>query len=279
LKGKYPAIFENITYGREAKRLFDDANRMLDDIISRNLLQANAVIGLYPANSVGDDIEVYLDDTREELLAVFHTLRQQIKKTIDMPYLALSDFIAPKDSGIIDYIGCFAVTTGIGIEEIIKKYEKDHDDYSVITVKAIADRLAEAFAEKMHELVRKEYWGYSKDENFDNDSLIREEYAGIRPAPGYPAQPDHTEKRILFELLDAENKAGIVLTESFAMYPASSVSGLYISHPDSKYFNVGKLDKDQVEEYAERKTMSVDEVEKWLAPILGYEVTEKAAIK
>jgi 5-methyltetrahydrofolate--homocysteine methyltransferase len=279
LKGKYPAIFENITYGREAKRLFDDANRMLDDIISRNLLQANAVIGLYPANSVGDDIEVYLDDTREELLAVFHTLRQQIKKTIDMPYLALSDFIAPKDSGIIDYIGCFAVTTGIGIEEIIEKYEKDHDDYSVITVKAIADRLAEAFAEKMHELVRKEYWGYSKDENFDNDSLIREEYAGIRPAPGYPAQPDHTEKRILFELLDAENKAGIVLTESFAMYPASSVSGLYISHPDSKYFNVGKLDKDQVEEYAERKTMSVDEVEKWLAPILGYEVTEKAAIK
>ncbi len=279
LKGKYPAIFDNITYGKEAKRLFDDANNMLDEIISGNLLRANGVIGLYPANSVGDDIELYLDDSGEEVLAVFHMLRQQAKKTSDMAYLSLSDFIAPKDSGVIDYIGGFAVTAGIGIEELIKKYEKEHDDYSIIMVKALADRLAEAFTEKMHELVRKEYWGYSKEENFDNIALIREEYPGIRPAPGYPAQPDHTEKRVLFDLLDAENKSGIILTESYAMYPASSVSGLYIAHPEAKYFNVGKIDKDQVEDYASRKGMSLEDTERWLAPALGYEIGEKAVVK
>jgi len=169
------------------------------------------------------------------------------------PYLSLADFIAPKDSGIIDYIGGFAVTTGIGIEEIINKYEIEHDDYSIIMVKALADRLAEAFAEKMHELVRKEYWGYSKEENLDNAALVREEYPGIRPAPGYPAQPDHTEKKVLFDLLDAENNTGITLTENYAMYPASSVSGLYISHPESRYFNIGKIDRDQVKDYANKK--------------------------
>ncbi|HEY3250437.1 MAG TPA: vitamin B12 dependent-methionine synthase activation domain-containing protein, partial [Ignavibacteria bacterium] len=214
------------------------------------------------------------DESREEILTVFHMLRQQAKKTTQQPYLSLSDFVAPKDSGIIDYVGGFVVTAGIGIEELLRKYESDHDDYSAILLKAIADRLAEAFAEKMHELVRREYWEYAKEEDLNNEALIKEEYAGIRPAPGYPAQPDHTEKRILFDLLDAENNSGIILTESFAMYPVSSVSGLYISHPESKYFNVGKIDKDQVQDYAERKEMSVEEVEKWLAPILAYENVE-----
>lgn len=278
LKGKYPSIFENVTYGKEAKRIFDDANKLLDEIIKGKQLKANGVIGLYPANSVNEDIELYTDESREEILAVFHTIRQQAKKTSDMPYLALSDYIAPKDSGKVDYIGAFAVTSGIGIEKIIKKFDLDHDDYSSIMVKAIADRLAEAFAEKMHELVRKENWGYAKDEKLDNDSLIREDYAGIRPAPGYPAQPDHTEKQILFDLLDAENNTGILLTESFAMYPASSVCGLYFSHSESKYFNVGKIDKDQAEDYAERKGMTIEETERWLAPILAYERTEKESV-
>ena len=278
LKGKYPNIFDDPSNGKEAKKLFDDANKLLDEVIIGKALTAKAVIGLYPANSVGDDIELYTDDTRKETLTVLHSLRQQLQKTTEQPYLALSDFIAPKTSGVKDYIGAFAITAGLGIEKLIQKFEADHDDYNSIMIKAIADRLAEAFAEKMHQLVRKEFWGYAKDETLDNDALISEKYDGIRPAPGYPAQPDHTEKQILFDLLDAEKNADIMLTESFAMYPASSVSGLYFSHPESKYFNVGKIDKDQVKDYARRKNMSVEVIEKWLSPILAYEPVEAETI-
>ncbi|MGQ9799741.1 MAG: vitamin B12 dependent-methionine synthase activation domain-containing protein, partial [Ignavibacterium sp.] len=249
LKGKYPAIFEDEKVGIEAKKLFDDANKLLDKIISEKLLSANAVFGIFPANSVDDDIEVYSDESRKGVLAVFHTLRQQMQKSDGQPYLALADFIAPKETGINDYIGAFAVTAGIGIEKLIEQFEKNHDDYNSIMIKAIADRLAEAFAEHLHEQVRKKYWGYSTDENLSNDDLIKEKYIGIRPAPGYPAQPDHTEKIILFELLDVEKNTGIKLTESLAMYPAASVSGLYFAHPEAKYFNVGKIDKDQVLDY------------------------------
>jgi 5-methyltetrahydrofolate--homocysteine methyltransferase len=277
LKGKYPRIFDDATYGKEAKKLYDDANNLLDDVIKNKWLTAKAVIGLYPANSVGDDVEVYSSESRTEVLTTFHMLRQQAQKTIEQPYLSLSDFVAPKSSGVKDYIGAFAVTAGIGIETVLEKFKKEHDDYNGIMIKAIADRLAEAFAELMHEMVRKQFWGYSKDENFTNDELIGENYIGIRPAPGYPAQPDHTEKRILFDLIDAEEQSGIILTESFAMYPASSVSGLYISHPEAKYFNVGKINKDQVEDYAKRKGMTVEEAEKWLAPILAYEPVEEVA--
>lgn len=274
LKGKYPSIFDDAAYGKEAKKLFDDANKLLDDVIKNKWLTAKAVIGLYPANTVGDDIEVYTDESRKKVLTTLHMLRQQVQKTIKQPYLSLADFVAPKDACVNDYVGGFAVTAGIGIEKIIDKFEKDHDDYNSIMIKAITDRLAEAFAETMHQLVRKEFWGYAKDENLDNDALVREEYVGIRPAPGYPASPDHTEKRVLFDLLGAEDKAGIILTESYAMYPASSVSGLYFSHPESKYFNVGKLDKDQIEEYARRKNVSLEVIEKWLSPNLAYEPAE-----
>ncbi len=244
MKGKYPRIFDDATYGQEAKKLFDDENRLLDDVIKNKWLTAKAVIGIYPANSVGDDIELYTNDKRNEVLATLHTLRQQAQKTSEQPYLALSDLIAPKDSGINDYIGGFAVTSGLGIEPILVKFQKEHDDYNNIMLKAIADRLAETFAELMHELVRKEYWVYAAGEKLSNDDLIAEKYDGIRPAPGYPAQPDHTEKQIIFDLLEAEEKTGITLTESFAMYPASSGSGLYFSHPESKYFNVGEINKD-----------------------------------
>ena len=278
MKGKYPAIFDDKNYGSEAKKLFDDANKLLDEIISNKWLKARAVIGLYPANSAGDDIELYTNEKRKEVFTVFHTLRQQAEKTNNDPYYALADFIAPKASGKNDYIGCFAVTTGIGIEKLLEKFAKEHDDYNSIMTKALADRLAEAFAELMHELVRREYWGYSKDENYSNEEIIAEKYAGIRPAPGYPAQPDHTEKQIIFDLLDAEEKTGIKLTESFAMYPASSVSGLYFSHPGSKYFNVGKINRDQAIEYAKRKNMTNDEVERWLAPLLGYERSNKETV-
>jgi 5-methyltetrahydrofolate--homocysteine methyltransferase len=270
LKGKYPSIFEDEKVGTEAKKLFDDANKLLDKIVNENLLTANAVFGLFPANSVGDDIEVYTDESKQGLLAVFHSLRQQSLKTEGQPNLALADFIASKDSGLTDYIGAFAVTAGIGIEKLIEHFEKNHDDYNSIMVKALADRLAEAFAEHLHELVRKNYWGYAADENLTNDDLIKERYVGIRPAPGYPAQPDHTEKIILFELLNVEKNAGIKLTESLAMYPAASVSGLYFANSEAKYFNVGKIDKDQILDYHRRKGMSVEEVERWLSPILSY---------
>lgn len=275
LKGKYPRIFEDPVYGKEAKKLFDDANSLLDSIITGKKLTAKAVIGLYPANSVIDDIILYTDNKRKEELTTFNMLRQQAQKTGNQPYFSLSDFIAPKASEINDYIGAFAVTAGIGMEKIVENFEKDHDDYNAILTKALTDRLAEAFAETMHMLVRREYWGYAKDENLSVSQIVKEEYSGIRPAHGYPACPDHTEKRKLFDLLDAEDKAGIILTENFAMYPASSVSGLYFSHPQSHYFNVGKIAKDQVVDYANRKNMVVEEIEKWLAPNLAYEASEK----
>lgn len=272
LKGKYPTVFDNEVIGEEAKKLFDDAQEMLDEIVSNKLLYANGVIGLYPANAVGDDVEVYTDESRKELQTKFHFLRQQGKKGSGLPNHSLADFVAPKETNKADYIGCFAVTAGVGIESIIEKFDKDHDDYNSIMVKAVADRLAEAFAELMHAKVRKELWAYSSTEMLDNESLIKEKYQGIRPAPGYPACPDHTEKKLLFELLDVERNTGISLTESCAMYPASSVSGFYFMHNESKYFGLGKIEKDQVKDYAARKGMSLEEAEKWLAPNLSYDV-------
>jgi 5-methyltetrahydrofolate--homocysteine methyltransferase len=272
LKGKYPSIFEDEKYGVEAKKLFDDANNLLDYIIKEKLLTANGVIGLLPANSVSDDdIEIYADKSGKGVRGVLHTLRSQLAKAGNVPNIALADYIAPIESGLRDYIGAFAVTTGVGIEKLIKKFQDEHDDYSDILTKAIADRLAEAFAEYLHLMVRKKYWGYAPEEELKSEDLIKEKYQGIRPAPGYPAQPDHTEKPVIWELLEVEKRTGIKLTESMAMYPASSVSGLYFAHPESKYFNVGKIGKDQVADYHKRKGMSIDEIERWLGPILNYE--------
>lgn len=268
LAGKFPAILQDEVVGLEAKKLFEDAQQMLDQIICENWLQANAVIGIFPANSVEDDVEVY--DENGSVISVFHTLRQQNKKAEGLPNYALADFVAPKQSGIKDYIGAFAVTAGIGIEKQLERFEKEHDDYHSIMLKALADRLAEAFAELMHEKVRKEYWGYAKYESFSNDELIMEKYQGIRPAPGYPACPDHTEKEILFELLEVEKNTGIHLTENFAMYPAASVCGLYFSHKEARYFGLGKISKDQVEDYARRKQKALDDIERWLSPNLNY---------
>jgi len=271
LKGKYPQIFENQTIGKEARKLYDDANAMLDEVIKEGLLKANAVVGIYPANSVDvDTVKVYKDESRQEVIKKFEFLRQQGKKGANIPNLSLSDFIAPKESGLQDYIGFFAVTAGLGIEPIIEKYDKDFDDYKSIMIKAVADRLAEAFAELMHEKVRKELWAYATSESLSNEDLIKETYQGIRPAPGYPACPDHTEKPVLFDLLNATEATGIILTESNAMYPASSVSGMYFSHPESRYFGLGKIGKDQVEDYAKRKGMTLEEAEKWLGPNLNY---------
>ncbi len=267
MAGRYPKIFDDEIIGKEAKKLFDDANQLLDEVIEKKLLQARAVVGFWPANRVGDDIELADGSSTSR----FHFLRQQSEKAEGQTYHCLADFVAPKETGITDYMGGFAVTAGIGIEKLVEQYEKDHDDYHSIMIKAIADRLAEAFAEKMHELVRKELWGYAKEENLSKENLIKEEYNGIRPAPGYPACPDHTEKRTLFDLLKAEEQAGIELTENFAMYPAASVSGFYFAHPESKYFGLGKINKDQVEEYAKRKEKDIAYIEKWLAPNLGYD--------
>lgn len=261
LKGKYPQIFENQTIGKEAKKLFDDANILLDEIIANKSLKAQGVMGLYKAIAKGDDVEL-LDEPYK-----FHYLRQQGKKGKELANSSLADFISPMKE---DYLGGFAVTAGIGLEKLVEKYEADHDDYKSIMAKALADRLAEAFAELLHEKVRKEHWGYAKEENLDNESLIKEKYRGIRPAPGYPACPDHTEKRTLFDLLKVEQSIDLKLTESYAMYPGAAVSGFYFSHPESKYFALGKIGKDQVEDYAKRKGMEVEEVEKWLAPNLSY---------
>ncbi len=271
MKGNFPDILQDHHAGAQARKLFDEANHLLDKIIDEKLFTAHGVIGLYPANSVGDDIELYQNQQRDEVIATFHTLRQQSKKRSGQPNKALSDFIAPKDSGKADYLGAFAVTTGHGVRELVKKFQADHDDYNAIMTKAIADRLAEAFAEYLHQEVRKSLWGYAKAEDFDNDELIREKYRGIRPAPGYPAQPDHTEKRTLFDLLAVEEITGISLTEHLAMSPASSVSGLYFAHPEAKYFNLGNIQRDQVEDYAKRKGMSVEEIERWLGPNLAYD--------
>ncbi|MFY8020797.1 MAG: methionine synthase [Bacteroidia bacterium] len=266
LSGRFPKILEDEIIGKEATKLFHDANAMLDKVINEKLLGAKAVIGFWPANRNGDDVELDVNGKTE----VFHFIRQQNEKADGQNYHCLADFVASKDQAQ-DYLGAFAVTAGIGIEKLVEAYEKDHDDYNSIMIKAIADRLAEAFAEKMHELVRKEFWGYDASENLSSEDLIKEEYRGIRPAPGYPACPDHTEKGLLFELLDAEKAIGIHLTESYAMYPAAAVSGYYFSHPESKYFGVGKIQKDQVEDYAKRKGQTVEFIEKWLAPNLGYD--------
>lgn len=271
LKGKFPKIFENEIIGEEARKLYDDAQKVIQEVVEKDLLYANGIVGLYPANSIGDSVEVYADETRSEVITTFHMLRQQGKKGSGLPNLSLADYVAPKGEGE-DYMGAFAVTAGIGIEPLLEKYEKDHDDYNSIMIKAVADRLAEAFAELMHEKVRKELWGYAANESFDNEALIKENYQGIRPAPGYPACPEHTEKGKLFDLLEAEKNTGISLTESFAMYPASSVSGFYFMHEEAKYFGLGKIEKDQVEDYASRKGWTTEQAEKWLAPNLSYDV-------
>ncbi len=270
LAGNYPAILNDAKVGEAARNLFDDAQAMLKRIIAERWIKPRAVIGFWPANSTGDDIELYTDDTRRERLAVIHCLRQQMHRGEGKENFSLADFIAPRQTGIADYFGGFAVTAGHGVEKIAADFQAAHDDYSSIMVKALADRFAEAFAEHLHAQVRKVFWGYAPDEALDNAALIAEAYRGIRPAPGYPACPDHTEKRALFDLLHAEENAGIALTENFAMTPAASVSGYYFSHPESRYFGVGRIDQDQVEDYAVRKAMTVREVERWLASNLNY---------
>ena len=271
LAGHYPAILSDPVVGPAASSLFKDAGQLLDRIVRQRLLRARGVFGFFPANSVGDDIEVYADSSRGKRTAAIHTIRQQMVKPPGRPNLALADFVAPRESGMADYVGAFAVTAGVGIEALVTGFEATHDDYSAILTKALADRLAEAFAELLHQRVRREFWGYAPNEALDNEGLIKERYQGIRPAPGYPACPDHTEKRILFDLLRVEECAGITLTESFAMLPAASVSGYYFSHPQSQYFGVGKIERDQVEDYARRKGMDVAAVERWLSPNLNYE--------
>jgi 5-methyltetrahydrofolate--homocysteine methyltransferase len=274
LTGRFPAILDDAKVGEVARSLYDDARRMLDQIVAENWFKAQATIGFWPANAVGDDIVVYADDSRQQQIATFHTLRQQLEKREGRFNAALSDFIAPVASGMPDYIGAFVVTAGIGEDIIADRFKNANDDYSSILCKALADRLAEAFAERMHARVRREFWGYAPDETLAPDQLILERYKGIRPAPGYPAQPDHTEKATLFTLLDAEKTAGVKLTESYAMWPGSSVSGLYFSHPESFYFGVGKIERDQVEDYAARKGWSMAETERWLAPVLNYIPTQ-----
>ncbi|OQX78362.1 MAG: methionine synthase, partial [Bacteroidetes bacterium 4484_249] len=268
--GKYPNIFNDPVKGDEAKKLFDDANILLNKIISEKMLTAKAAIGLFPTNSVGEDVEIYKDESRKEMSTVFHFLRNQQQKEAGVPNLCLADFIAPKDSGINDYIGGFAVTTGLGLEKHIKFFEHQNDDYNSIMLKVLADRLAEAFAELIHHKVRKEFWGYAKNEDLSLSEMLKGNYVGIRPAPGYPACPDHSEKETLFRLLNAEKKTGISLTENFAMYPTASVSGYYFAHPKARYFKVGKIGKDQVENYAKRKNMDIEQVEKLLGVNLGH---------
>jgi 5-methyltetrahydrofolate--homocysteine methyltransferase len=274
--GKFPDILTDPTVGEAASNLYADARKLLKQILAERWLTARAVVGYFPANSVDDDVEVYADTARTKLLTKLSFMRQQKAKPAGQPHECLADYIAPKSSGVADYIGAFAVTTGIGIEEHVARFERAHDDYSSIMLKAIADRLAEACAEHFHERTRRELWGYAATESLTNEQLIREEYRGIRPAPGYPACPDHTEKAKLWSLLDTERRVGIQLTESFAMYPTAAVSGWYIAHPESRYFAVGKIDRDQVADYAERKGMSLSEAERWLSPNLGYEPLAKA---
>jgi len=270
MRGAYPAILEDETLGREARKLFADAQAMLRRLVTDGALTARAVLGLFPANAVGDDVEVYADEDRREVRAVLRGLRQQFDKP-GRANLCLADFVAPKETALPDHVGAFAVTAGIGAEALVRDFEERHDDYSAILVKALADRLAEALAERLHERVRREFWGYASDEKLDGAGLIAERYAGIRPAPGYPACPDHTEKRTLFDLLDVPRLAGITLTETCAMHPAASVSGWFFAHPEAAYFGLGRIGRDQVEDYARRKGWSPAEAERWLAPNLGYE--------
>ena len=274
MRGRYPDLLKDPVRGPAAQELFDNAQELLSEIVDRKLFSAHAIYGFYPANSEGDDIVLYTDATRKQELERLHTLRQQKESQRGKPQLALADFIAPRDSGVIDYIGAFAVTAGHGTQELVERFEKDHDQYNSIMAKALADRLAEAFAEYLHKRARCE-WGFGKDEQLKTQDLVAEKYRGIRPAPGYPAQPDHTEKPIIFDLLKVSDVTGIALTESFAMYPAASVCGLYFAHPESRYFAVSSIGKDQVESYAARKGMKVPEVERWLAPILGYEPVKR----
>jgi 5-methyltetrahydrofolate--homocysteine methyltransferase len=273
LKGIYPKILEHPEYGAQAKQLFEDATVLLDRIISEKLLTARGVYGFFGANAAGDDVELYRDSVDAKALETFHFLRQQANREGAEPCRSLADFIAPKESGLADTMGAFAVTSGVGLKELVEGSKAKHDDYNAIMAEALADRLAEAFAECLHKRVREE-WGYGKCENLTNVDLIEEKYRGIRPAPGYPACPDHTEKGILWRLLDVEENTGIKLTESFAMWPGSSVSGFYFAHPESRYFQLGKIGSDQVMDYAARKGMSVAEAERWLAPNLNYDPVE-----
>jgi 5-methyltetrahydrofolate--homocysteine methyltransferase len=269
LKGAYPRILDDPTVGQAARSLYSDARALLDRIVGERRLQARGVVGFWPANRVEDDIELYASDSRTDVAAVLHTLRQQMVKPPGRPNLALADFTAPKETGLADYVGAFAVTAGHGLEDLVAEFKAANDDYSAILATALADRLAEAFAERLHERVRRELWGYAPDEALDNSALIAEKYQGIRPAPGYPACPDHTEKGTLFTLLDAEARSGIRLTESFAMYPGAAVSGWYFWHPQSAYFGLGRIGRDQLEDYAARKGMSVEDMARWLAPNLA----------
>lgn len=271
MRGRFPQILDDAVYGVAARPLYEDAQAMLKQMVEEKWLTARAVIGFWPANAIGDDIELYIDDSRKERLAMLHGIRQQMARGNTRANFSITDFVAPKDTGLADYVGGFAVSTGFGEEAVAERFARANDDYSKILSQSLADRLAEAFAERMHALVRREFWGYAPDEALSTDEIIAEKYRGIRPAPGYPAQPDHTEKGTLFSLLDATEKAGIQLTESYAMWPGAAVSGLYFSHPDSQYFGVGKIDADQVVDYAARKGWDMKTAEKWLAPILNYE--------
>jgi len=270
MKGRFPDILNNPASGETARKLYDDAQEMLDTLIKEKWLTANGVIGFFPANAVGDDIEVYTDETRTEVLTTLHNLRQQGEHRDGIPNRSLGDFIAPKDTGLADYVGAFAVTAGLGSQDKIVEFKAAHDDYNAILLESLADRLAEAFAERMHQRVRKEFWGYQPDEQLDNEALIGEKYRGIRPAPGYPACPEHTEKATLWKLMDVKERTGIELTESMAMWPGAAVSGWYFSHPQSQYFVVGRIAQDQVADYAKRKGWTLKEAERWLAPNLGY---------
>jgi 5-methyltetrahydrofolate--homocysteine methyltransferase len=274
MRGRYPDLLSDPTRGPAARELFANAQELLQKIVDEKLFTANGVYGFYPANSDGDDIVIYADVTRTKELTRLHTLRQQKDNQRGKPQLALADFIAPRESGHVDYLGAFAVTAGHGTQELAERFDKDLDQYNSIMAKALADRLAEAFAECLHKRVRAE-WGYGKDEKLSNEDMIAEKYRGIRPAPGYPSQPDHTEKPLIFDLLQVGEATGITLTESFAMYPASSVCGIYFAHKDTHYFAVSSIGKDQVESYATRKGMKVAEVERWLSPILGYDPAKK----
>ena len=273
LKGVYPRILEHEEQGAQARQIFQDANALLDLIVEKNSITAHGVYGLFSANAVGDDIELYANATRANTLERFHFLRQQSDREGNDPCRSLADFVAPKETGLPDYIGAFAVTSGIGLKEFCDRYRAEHDDYNAIMAEALADRLAEAFAEYLHKRVRCE-WGYGRGESLSNEDLIHEKYRGIRPAPGYPACPDHSEKGTIWRLLDAQKNTGMLLTESFAMWPGSSVSGLYFAHPESRYFSLGKIDRDQVDDYSRRKGMSVAEVERWLSPNLNYDPAE-----
>jgi 5-methyltetrahydrofolate--homocysteine methyltransferase len=270
LSGKFPAILDDAKVGEAARSLYEDARAMLDKIVAERWFKASAVTGFWPANAYGDDIHVFADETRGRPMAVLHSLRQQLSKREGRANAALSDFVAPRDSGLADYIGGFTVTAGIGEDEVADRFKRANDDYSAIMVKALADRLAEAFAERLHQRVRKEFWGYEPHETLKSEDLIAEKYRGIRPAPGYPAQPDHTEKGTLFKLLES-GRIGVELTESYAMWPGAAVCGLYFSHPQAAYFGIGKIERDQVEDYAKRKGWSLAEAERWLAPILNYD--------